>query len=306
MTTAGAPFSSSLICGVRSVHFGVTNLVSTVEFFTQGWGLTEANTSDAVHLRGTGPDAYIVALQQRPQTEILRVDLLASDRAAVDALHARLAKAGATDLSAPKAIDEYAGGYGLTVRDPEGRLLRIVADDLRHADTQDAIDRPRKISHVVMNSSDSATVEAFYTQTLGLRLVDRSRRITFLNCNSDHHSIALVPGNHTALHHIAFEVPTFDALMRGIGRLREYGTNVAWGIGRHGPGNNIFSYFVGPENIPLEYTTEVQQIDSTYRVGAPDDWKPLPGRMDQWGATSPPSPDMVKAEHSVRFSPEPF
>ena len=298
---------SPFICGVRSVHIGVTDLASTLAFFKRGWGLTQIATSGAeVYLRGTGPDAYVVALQQKARTEVLLVDLRAPDRAAVDALHARLAQAGAANLSAPGVITDYAGGYGLSVRDPEGRLLRVVADDHRHADTQDAIDLPRKISHLVMNTADAENVEAFYTETLGLRLVDRSRRITFLNCNSDHHSIALVPGSHTSLHHIAFETPSFDALMRGIGRLREYGVDVAWGIGRHGPGNNIFSYFVGPELLPLEYTTEVQQIDETYRVGGPDDWKPLPGRMDQWGATAPPSQSMVKAEQSVRFSPEPF
>ena len=52
----------------------------------------------------------------------------------------------------------------------------------------------------------------------------------------------------------------------------------------------------------MEYTTEVAQVDETYRVGTPDDWKPIPGRMDLWGATPPPSPDMVKAEQSVEFS----
>lgn len=36
--------------------------------------------------------------------------------------------------------------------------------------------------------------------------------------------------------------------------------------------------------------------------GAPDDWKPVPGRMDLWGAAPLPSPDMVKAEQSVEFS----
>lgn len=307
MNLSRAPFSSSLICGVRSVHIGVANLEKTIDFFIKGWGLTLADSSEAtVYLRGTGPDAYVIALQQRPHTEILRVDLRAADKAAVGAIHARLNMAGARDLSVPAIISAYGGGYGLTLRDPEGRMLCVVADDHRHPDTEDAIDRPRKISHVVMNTADAPGVEAFYTQALGFRLVDRSRRITFLNCNSDHHSVALVPGAQTGLHHIAFEVPTFDALMRGVGRLREHGTDIAWGVGRHGPGNNIFSYFVGPEYLPLEYTTEVQQIDETYSVGSPDDWKPLPGRMDQWGATPPPSPAMVKAEQSVRFSTAPL
>ena len=37
-----------------------------------------------------------------------------------------------------------------------------------------------------------------------------------------------------------------------------------WGVGRHGPGNNVFSYFVEPNGFVTEYTTEVEQVDDTY------------------------------------------
>jgi catechol 2,3-dioxygenase len=128
--------------------------------------------------------------------------------------------------------------------------------------------------------------------------------MSFINCNADHHSIAIVQSESNTLNHVAFEMPGFDAVMRGIGRLRDAGFEIGWGVGRHGPGNNIFAYFAGIERFPLEYTAEVQQIDDSYRVGSPEDWKPIPGRMDQWGATSPPSPVMVEAEHSIGFSSE--
>ena len=174
--------------------------------------------------------------------------------------------------------------------DPDGRRLLILADDETHADVADAIDRPRKLSHVVLNTAAPAVVEEFYVGALGFRLVDRTRRMSFLNCNTDHHSIAVVPSERNTLNHMAFEMPSFDAVMRGIGRLRDGGFDIGWGVGRHGPGNNIFAYFAGIERLPLEYTAEVQQIDDTYRMGSPEDWKPVPGRMDQWGATSAPSP----------------
>ena len=70
----------------------------------------------------------------------------------------------------------------------------------------------------------------------------------------------------------------FNALMFGAGRMKSNGFPVEWGVGRHGPGNNSFAYFAGPEEMPLEYTADVQQIDETYEFHGPDYWKWPPGR----------------------------
>lgn len=45
--------------------------------------------------------------------------------------------------------------------------------------------------------------------------------------------------------------------MLGGGRMRDAGYPLALGVGRHGPGDNIFAYFVGPNDIVVEYTAEV-------------------------------------------------
>jgi len=300
-----AELRNNSVCALRSIHFGVVDLEQALDFFTRVWGLSRVDISDqAAYLRGTGAAHYLVALHKRAQTGILRGDLNAPDRNAVDAIHARLAAAGANDLTSPGELKEPGGGYGFVVREPSGLLLLIVADDARHAKIADAIDLPSKLSHLVFSNPDKAAIERFFIEGLGFRLIDRSRRINFLNCNADHHSIAIVNAEHRGLHHVAFEMPSFDALMRGVGRLRDAKNEIGWGVGRHGPGNNIFAYFVGSEGLPVEYTTEVQQVDDSYRVGSPDDWKPVPGRMDQWGATAEPSAAMIHAEESFGFSTE--
>ena len=61
--------------------------------------------------------------------------------------------------------------------------------------------------------------------------------------------------------------------MRGIGRLRDAGYPPVWGPGRHGPGNNVFGYFVGPHGGVIEYTAEVEEVGDDYKVGGPEDWK---------------------------------
>src|SRR5262245_48341465 len=58
--------------------------------------------------------------------------------------------------------------------------------------------------------------------------------------------------------------------MPGAGRMRDHGYPIEWGVGRHGPGNNVFAYFAGPEEFPIELTGELLQIDDTYVPHGPD------------------------------------
>ena len=48
------------------------------------------------------------------------------------------------------------------------------------------------------------------------------------------------------LQHIAFDVGSLDNVMRNFARLRGLEVECAWGVGRHGPGNNVFSYYTDP------------------------------------------------------------
>jgi catechol 2,3-dioxygenase len=104
------------------------------------------------------------------------------------------------------------------------------------------------------------------------------------------------------LNHLAFEMPDLDAVMRGAGRMRDHGHEIEWGPGRHGPGNNVFCYFLGPEEFPIEYTAEMQQIDSRHRPGTPADWTWPPGRLDHWGISAAPSARIEAAGLNVGFT----
>ena len=73
--------------------------------------------------------------------------------------------------------------------------------------------------------------------------------------------LAQVVSDANTLNHIAFVMPDLDAVMRGAGRMSDAGWPIEWGVGRHGPGNNVFSYFVGPDDFVIEYTADVLQVD---------------------------------------------
>ena len=154
----------------------------------------------------------------------------------------------------------------------------------------------------MLNCHAIASTQAFFERTLGFVLADRTKIMAFMNCDADHHSVALGDTDNDALNHIAFLMPTLDAVMRGGGRLRDAGLPPQWGPGRHGPGNNTFNYFVDPFGIVIEYTAEVEKIDDRYRPGSPSDWTWPPGRIDHWGIGTPPTDPLKKAQRAVLFA----
>jgi catechol 2,3-dioxygenase len=105
------------------------------------------------------------------------------------------------------------------------------------------------------------------------------------------------------LNHVAFEMPDLDSVMRGAGRMRDAGFPVEWGPGRHGAGDNVFCYFAGPEEFPIEYTGEVLQIDDSYQFHGPEYWKWPPGRLDQWGITPPHTARWKRIQDMYLFAP---
>ena len=99
-----------------------------------------------------------------------------------------------------------------------------------------------------------------------------------------------------------FEMPEFDSVMRGMGRMKDNGYPIEWGPGRHGPGDNVFAYFCGPDELPIEYTAEVLQIDDSYVPRGSDYWKFPQGRGDHWGITQPRSARYFRVQRLFHFT----
>jgi len=288
---------------LRSIHLATTDLARAKAFFTEVWRLEAVSEeADGLQLRGTARYHDILSLKVAPRAAVIRVVLDGGDRAGVDGLYDQVRKAGQPTDAPPRALTWPGGGYGFGCKDPEGRNFAVVCDIADHGSGPDRPDRPRRLSHVNLNCADNERTFAFMRDAFGFALSDHANNFRFIRCNSDHHSMVIGFNDSATLNHIAFEMPELDSVMRGIGRMRDHGYPVEWGPGRHGPGNNVFAYFCGPEEFPLEYTGEMQQVNDSYRVGGPDDWKWPPGRVDQWGITPGPTARVKRAQKLFRFT----
>jgi len=280
------------VTGLRGVELGVRDLNQSVAFYNQVWGLEPVGRNgDTVRLRGNGIEHHVVTLRERPKAGLLGVHLSADGHDAVVALHAKAKAFGAAVLSAPADLPgEAGGGFGFSFRSLEGHVLNVSCDVARHQNVVNDRSKPIKLSHVVLNAARIGDEVNFFIDLLGFKLSDSTEMMEFVRCSADHHSIALSRAQGPSLNHMAYEMTNIDGLMRGAGRLKQSGFNVEWGLGRHGPGDNVFTYFVEPNGFVTEYTTEVQQVDEVdFEPHDAKYWTDFPLRPCRWGMAGHPS-----------------
>lgn len=257
---------------LRSVELELPDVAKAAEFLAGVWGLIPAGASGGTQFfRGTGDHSHILSITQAPAPAV-----------------------AAVTFSGPEVPKDF------EVRGPENQTYRFVQEKNRVEPIKDR-DKPIQLTHVVLNSAEQDASERFAVEKLGFKVSDRTAHMRFVRCNRKHHCIAYAKAASPSLNHIAFEMQDMDAVMRGITRMKEAGYESVWGPGRHGPGNNVFGYFIAPWGGVIEYTAEISEVGDDYRVGSPDDWKWPPGRMDHWGLSTKNLAKTGPAEAVLRF-----
>jgi catechol-2,3-dioxygenase len=155
---------------------------------------------------------------------------------------------------------------------------------------------PRKLGHLVLNVRDIQSSVKFYTEIVGLQVSDWiSDQMVFLRCGSDHHDLALaqIPpdqkeaaGNtyrpwRPGVEHFSYELASLEEVEQ-MGRfLQEKGVEIVRGIGKHGPGENVFLVFKDPDGNFVEFYCDMTQIPKD-RPHQPKVWPMNLDGFDQW------------------------
>ncbi|MFC7307222.1 VOC family protein [Streptomyces monticola] len=277
---------------LRAVELRVPTLTESADFYAEVWGLEVVEADrDTSWLRGSGDEHHVLTLSRAGQNGIGKISFAVATPAEVDEAARRLTARGIQPVSGPGRLDQIGGGYGLRFTDPEGRLIELSAEVEAVAPRGRDAAVPVGVTHTVLNTTDIDASVAFYRDVLGMRVSDWSEhQMAFLRCNADHHCIAFNQAAWASLNHVAYEMTSVDHFMRGLGRLRHHGITPQWGPGRHGPGNNTFSYFTDPAGLVCEYTSEVAQIIEDAWICKV--WRRVPELSDLWGTAGPPSAEI--------------
>ena len=274
---------------LRSVELELPDVGQAADFLSGVWGLVAAGKSkETQFFRGSGTHPYILSITKSSTPAVSAITFSGSAD--------EVGKLGRPNTS----YDVPGGGKGLEIRGPEAQNYRFIVESSPVAALSDK-DKPIQLTHAVLNSADQEASERFAVEKLGFIVSDRTAHMRFLRCNRKHHCVAYAKSALPSLNHIAFEMKDVDAVMRGIARMREAGYEAVWGPGRHGPGNNVFGYFIAPWGGVVEYTAEVSEVGDDYRVGTPEDWKWPPGRIDHWGLSKKDTAKTGPAEQVLRF-----
>lgn len=292
---------------LRSIELALPGAAQAHQWMIDIWGCADGGQQDGTYyLRGSGTFPYLVSFSENAERFVRSTTFVCSAER-LDAI-ARVAAAKGLNARAVTSNDP-GGGEGIVVELAEGELLRFLvgatevaplASHPRYA----LRDVPVKLTHVVFNSADAEATGLLVEDVLGFRVSDRTKGMVFVRCNEAHHSTAFARAGFASLNHIAFEMEDLDAVMRGIGRMRDHSFAPAWGPGRHGPGDNVYAYYIAPFGPVIEYSTPVNKVDDSYPTGVPDDWTWPENRIDQWGISDKDFAGLRTAEEAFRFRRE--
>jgi catechol 2,3-dioxygenase-like lactoylglutathione lyase family enzyme len=217
-------------------------------------------------------------------------------------------------------LDAPGGGSVVRLTDPDGHQVEVVAGQ---AWGEPAAFAPRppwnsvetrarlravkrtgqgpahviRLGHAVLGVSDFRASEAWYKERFGFLTSDEIAVApqfsigAFMRCDrgetpTDHHTLFLLQGpTGPGFNHAAFEVRDLDDLMAGHDHLKAGDRKLAWGVGRHILGSQVFDYWRDPWGHILEHWTDGDLLTA---AEAPNTATLQDLLGVQWGQPSPP------------------
>lgn len=268
------------------LRFEKSDLAQAERFWIDFGLVTVSRTSDELVMRGAGTEPALLVARRARQSAYAGAAFVVPASTDFDQL---IRDSGARPLL---ASDIPGGGRGVRLTDPDGHEVWLITDwgqvdplPMREPMTRhmNGLDRIRRINrtvrtdispatvgrlgHVVLQTTDFATMANWYMHHLGLiptdvqYLADGSAFLAFFRLNlgntpTDHHTVVISAGLEAAYEHSAWEVVDLDALGQGQQVLKANGHRHLWGIGRHVLGSQLFDYWKDADGFKFEHYTD--------------------------------------------------
>lgn len=281
---------------LNNIALAVPDVEVVEDFYLDRWGMAAVNgdgDAERRYLRAQTSSHHSVSIEQGDPTaergELLHVAFDVESRADLDLAVEAVVSVGGVIEREPGDAVRPGHKASAAVRDPDGNIVELLyGADFTEESHRARIVAPRKLGHVVLNTPQRDVMERFYA-TLGLRVSDRTAKgMSFMRCNRDHHSLAVVDSQRTGVQHVAFDVVEMDNVMVALGALTKEGTSCVWGPGRHGPGHNIFTYYADPAGVFIEYYAELEQVEEELDGPLEEKFWGEEWRGDVWGTAGVP------------------
>lgn len=171
----------------------------------------------------------------------------------------------------------------VSATDPDGNVvvfgLRTVTADLDQP-------LPARLQHVAFRTARIDEMLAFYRDTLGFVVSDRvedeqgALRACFLRTDEEHHALALFRSAESRFDHVSCETDDISRLIGWADRVAARRVPIHWGIGRHGPGNDVFFMVKDPDDNLVEISAELERVEASRPAGT---WPHEQRTLNLWG-----------------------
>lgn len=263
-----------------------------LRFALDGLGLADAGAVGETLRLQMDDRSWRIALHPGPLNDLAYVGFEVDTTQALEQLEASLGRRGVRCQRLTAAqLQTRRVQAGIAFKDPDGLDVEVVhglepaARPFHSSLVGEFVTDAQGLGHVVLSSSDPERTIEFY-RLLGFELSDlilmdvgegRRMTITFLHCNSRHHTLAVarIPTKRR-LDHFLLELNAVDEVIEAYNRMRRLGYPIHRHLGRH-PNDRMLSFYVTtPAGFDVELGWGGQQVGADWQVQSYD-------RISLWG-----------------------
>ena len=251
------------------------------KFFELGYGMTMVRRPGApIECRAT--ERRILIQEGRPNLLAYFAYAFASD-AALGEYRKQLGGRGVRLNPNPSPLFER-GAFAAV--DPDGNSVVFGVRDPVAAAASPSAPLPGRLQHAVFRSTRLDQMVEFYSKQLGFVVSDRVQdpagalTACFMRSDAEHHSIAVFRSPETRMDHLSFETTNWEFIRRWADDLAKKRIPIFWGVGRHGPGDDLFFMVKDPDDNLIEISAEIEQCPADRPMGI---WPHEQRTLNVWG-----------------------
>lgn len=266
--------------GARLDHLGLWSNDPTrlAAFFEHGFDMTK--TSTAGHWRCAAPEREVLIAEGSPNRTAF-VAYAFEDRAGLERHRAALM---GRSLALAANCSPHFDRSAFSVTDPDGNVSVFGVRERVKAEVAASI--PGRLQHVAFRTPQLDHMATFYELGLGFVVSDRVQdeqdalHACFLRSDAEHHVLALFRSPETRLDHHSYETRDWAHIRLWADRMGAHRIPIFWGVGRHGPGNDVFFMVKDADGNLVEISAELEVCAADRPIGV---WPHEQHTLNLWG-----------------------
>lgn len=248
-------------------------------FFEDVYGMTRQAAGDG--FRCEAPGRVFLVTRGKPNS----LDYFAYRFADTAALARHRSRLTANSVALGSNLSPLFDSDAYSLTDPDGNTVLFGS---RGAVSEVAGEElPARVQHLALRTPRMEDMLAFYRDVAGFVLSDRVQdaegtlRACFLRTDHEHHALALFGSTEARLDHFSSETIDMKCLVAWADRVAAKRVPIHWGVGRHGPGNDLFFMVKDPDDNLIEISAELEQVDAKRPTGI---WPHEQRTLNLWGS----------------------